>query len=340
MVLASLSTIYVATTSERLTLVESYPPFTVTAFLWMTLVVIYIPYQHLLWFLTISCVPMSVPVLWYLLTHLEELQTARGIDLFVSYGLATIVYATLGLFYARLQVNFQRLLQERLTDYTKIIEAQDIRQSAIADMFTQLHNGALQTLALLSRELQQHDISSAEITSRLETLNQQIRSIADLETDTPVDSFAITKLRLAAGVNLDLDLPLHTLAYEVYRATLARKFPYFPSLKIKVRSFEEIEADRLSPDLKREIGFWLEEALCNVGKHAEGATQLKVMGCIQDGEYILRVQDNGQGIQFNRAGQGTKQSQSLAKKLGGTFRRENLAQGGVLCQLRWSLDVD
>jgi two-component sensor histidine kinase len=337
MVLSSLISIYMVDNSDQFTISENYPPFTAFSFIWVTFVVVYIPFEYLFWVLILGCVPMSVPLLWYLLDHPQELQTGRGIDLFLSYGIATVTYALLGHFYTRLQVNFQNLLQDRITNYTQLIEAQDIRQEAIANLFTQLHNGALQTLAVLSKDLKCQDISLETIESRLELLNQQIRSLVDLEKNSEVDSLSITKLRLAAGVNLNLDLPLHTLAYEVYRATLVRNFPCFSSLKIKVRSFDEIENDRLSLDLKREIGFWLEEALCNVGKHAEGATQLQVRGRIQNGEYCLSVQDNGPGICSDRSGQGTQQSYLLAQKLQGEFKRENLPQGGVNCELRWPI---
>lgn len=338
MILSSLIFLYMVDHSDQFTISENYPPFTAFSFIWMTFVVVYIPVEYLFWFLILGCVPMSVPLLWYLLGHPQELQTGRGIDLFLSYGIGTVTYALLGHFYARLQVNFQNLLQDKIADYTKLIEAQDIRQEAIANLFTQLHNGALQTLAVLSKEIKHQDISFETVASRLELLNQQIRSLADLETNSEVDSLSITKLRLAAGVDVNLDLPLHSLAYEVYRATLARNFPCFSSLKIKVRSFDEIENDRLSLDLKREIGFWLEEALCNVGKHAEGATQLQVRGCIKNGEYCLSVQDNGPGICNDRSGQGTQQSYLLAQKLQGQFKRETLPQGGVNCELRWPLE--
>ena len=90
-------------------------------------------------------------------------------------------------------------------------------------------------------------------------------------------------------------------------------------------------------DLKREICLWLEEALCNVGKHAEGVTRIQVTGKYQDKQYTLKVQDNGVGF-TSKSGQGTEQSNRLAQKLGGKFRRESLPKGGVVCELSWVVE--
>ncbi|MGA1132548.1 MAG: histidine kinase, partial [Prochlorotrichaceae cyanobacterium] len=140
---------------------------------------------------------------------------------------------------------------------------------------------------------------------------------------------------VACDKKIHLSQPLHLILREVYSASIARDFPYLTTLKFKIRSFDVLENEALSLELKRDIAFWLEEAICNVGKYAKNATRLEVKGCYAVGCYTLIVQDNGPGLHGNRVGQGTQQGRSLEKKLGGSFKRESLPQGGVLCELGW-----
>ncbi|NEQ71278.1 MAG: histidine kinase, partial [Symploca sp. SIO2D2] len=88
---------------------------------------------------------------------------------------------------------------------------------------------------------------------------------------------------------------------------------------------------------KRDLCLWLEEALCNVGKHAYGVTRIVVTGEECTNKYILKVQDNGCGLKPGQEQQGTKHSRLLAKRLGGEFRRESLPKGGVICELSWKV---
>jgi two-component sensor histidine kinase len=135
---------------------------------------------------------------------------------------------------------------------------------------------------------------------------------------------------------LDLKQPLDDLFYQVYNSTLNRDLPYFSTLKVKSRSFAPISLP-LSLDKKRELCQFLEEALCNIGKHAQGVIRINAVGINTDGWYILSIKDNGQGKDLIAENLGTKQVQALAKKLGGQFRREKLHPKGVLCELRWQI---
>jgi hypothetical protein len=332
-------------------LVEFYPPFTSISFLWMTLVVIFVPYQKLISFFAWGCMPLSIPIILYLVLHPNELKTVRGTELFIANGLFTVMYVFISLFYASLQQKFKQLTEERLNYYSKIIKTQNIRQAAIKETFTSLHNGPLQSLALLNREIKSERLSLAQITDRLDELNTEIRrtsqslteTIADLSDECDESNPPIGKetLQLGSGVTINLYGPLHSILYEIYGATITRPLPYFNSIKVKIRSFDSIDSGYLSLEQKREIGFWLEEALCNAGKYAKEVTRLVVTGCYCNGRYILTVEDNGQGLQQNqRSGQGTAQSLALASKLGGEFTRESVTTGGVKCQLAWPLDSE
>lgn len=331
--------------SESLKFIDLYPPFTAFSFLWITMVVIFIPYQKLINFVIWGCTPLSVLIVLYLFFHPDELKTGRGLDLLISNSIITITYIIISLFYASLQVNYKKLSQERLNYYTKIIETQNIRQRAFKEAFNTFHNGPLQSLALLIRDINSQALSPADTVDRLAELDTEMRQTGegltkmnanDLDDEFP-SSINGEKLQLGSGVIIDLYHPLHTILYNVYGATILRTLPYFQSIKVKIRSFDSIAQGHLTLEQKRDIGFWLEEALCNVGKHAEGVTRLAVTGCNQGSKYVLTVEDNGIGLKNHYPGQGTTQGLALAQKLGGNFTRESLAAGGVKCQLTWPL---
>jgi hypothetical protein len=348
MIFATVRSIFIVHNFDGLMLVEFYPPFTSISFLWMTLVVIFVPYQKLISFFIWGCMPLSIPIILYLVLHPNELKTVRGAELFIANSIFTVIYIFISLFYASLQQKFRQLTQERLNYYSKIIRTQNIRQAAIKETFTSLHNGPLQSLALLNREIKSERLSLAQITDRLDQLNTEIRRTSQGLTETIADlsdesnpSIGKETLQLGSGVTIDLYSPLHRILYEIYGATITRPLPYFKSIRVKIRSFDSIDSGYVSLEQKREIGFWLEEALCNAGKYAKEVTRLVVTGCYCNGRYILTVEDNGQGLQKNqRSGQGTAQSLALASKLGGEFIRESVTTGGVKCQLAWPLDSE
>lgn len=152
--------------------------------------------------------------------------------------------------------------------YDKALKSQIlVRQRAIEMAFTEIHNGPLQTLAVLLRNVQNQDLSKEQLFDRLQTLNREIRSIDEHLTRDALDEEEI--LCLGCGLKVDLKRPINDLFYEVYSSTNERNLPEFPTLKAKVRSFEPIEEQCLSIEQKRELCQFLEEALCNVGKQGK-----------------------------------------------------------------------
>jgi len=143
-------------------------------------------------------------------------------------------------------------------------------------------------------------------------------------------------LYLGSKIKLDLRQPLHELFYQVYTSTLERDFPYFKTLKIKIRNFDPTDSQHLNLEQKRALCRFLEEALCNVGKHAVEATRLIATGSNNNGYYYLCIIDDGPGIASNSDGRGTKQFKKFALLLSGELKRESLASGGTLCELIWS----
>jgi two-component sensor histidine kinase len=233
-----------------------------------------------------------------------------------------------------------------LYQYSQNLKTQiEIRQQAMEQAFHQIHNGPLQTLALLLKQVQQEETLSKRCFAPLKALDLEIRKVGENLTETANreqmrESFldresAMKLMRLGEGTILKLDRPLHELFYSIFTSTLTRDFPYFQNIRIKVRDFEPYPNSSLDLGLKREICFCLEEALCNIGKHAKGTTKIIITGKHHQGRYILRVQDNGCGLVSSNQNRGTKLCQKLMERLQGEFRRESLPEGGVLFEMSW-----
>lgn len=214
----------------------------------------------------------------------------------------------------------------------------DERQRVIERTYDAIHNGPLQILALL---LQEQETLALPTRTKLELLNQELRAIYNhlLQESLPLED----QLQLGSQCVIDLRDPLHEVLYRIYNVTLERNFPGFNSIAFQMITFDPLPGtDALTADDKRAICRFLEEALCNVGKHAIGATRLTVL-CITAGtENIIRVADNGrehidqpeQAEISHDIGRGTQQALALAQRLQGTFQRSSGGQGTV-CELRW-----
>ncbi len=209
------------------------------------------------------------------------------------------------------------------------------RQDTIEYTFGLIHNGPLQTLAYGLKHMRAQDIPYEQLICQFEKLNQEIRGISKF-----LELEALGKdevLRLGSGLILDLNRPLHDLLYEVYSSTLERReFEHFQTLKVKIRNFDPIDNKYLIQEQKRDICLFLEEALCNVGKHAEGVKRVQALGVYSENKYKLSVKDNGAGIKSKQENKGTKHFRKLAKQLGGEFRRESVYPHGTICELSWT----
>ncbi|MDY7014812.1 MAG: CHASE2 domain-containing protein, partial [Cyanobacteriota bacterium] len=221
--------------------------------------------------------------------------------------------------------------------YDRFLRTQiEIRQRTIEKTFTVIHNGPLQSLANILRNVQEQNLESDRLLEDLKKLNEEIREVGEHLRLKNLDREE--SLRLGSGLILDLKRPLRDLFYEVYSQTLQRDFHYFKTLKVKAYSFDAIEEQYLSLEQKRELCQFLEEALCNAGKYARGLTRISATGKQNEGWYTLSIKDNGFGVCSSVERRGTKQARNLAKKLNGKFRRTSLPGGqGTLCELTWPL---
>ncbi len=212
------------------------------------------------------------------------------------------------------------------------------RSATIETAINEIHNGPLQTLALLIRRSQSPHIEAAELQGGLQTLDHEIRRLGEDLSQAAMASKI--SLRLGNGQRLDASLPLHELLYSVFDNTLNRNFPGLRTLRLTLRDFEPYPGD-LTPELKRDIGHFIEEAICNVGKHAIDATQLEALGQVSEQSYSLIVRDNSAPAANHplilHKGKGTQQAENLAHQLKGNFNRKPHRPSGVVCELSWPL---
>lgn len=231
---------------------------------------------------------------------------------------------------AALFYNYERVLKSRIYE----------RQQIIEELFTAIHNRPLQTLAKLLRDVQENTLPSNQFVGDLQHLNHELRAVYESARRDALGQG--NQLFLSHDRDLDLKAPLHEILYEVYTNTLERDLPCFKTIKVKIIQFEPIICRRLSIEQKRGLCRFLEEALCNVGKHAEQVTRLSVT-CAQEGRLqLIRVSDNGvtatepieRSAKFS--GFGTQQANNLARHLGGQFRRYPNLPKGTVCELSWT----
>ena len=215
------------------------------------------------------------------------------------------------------------------------------RQFVIEQTFNAIHSGPLQTLVSLLRTAQQQEPSFLPALARLQ---QELRSIyGSVHQETTGDE---TQLRLGSEIALALQAPLHELLYKVYCSTLER-VPSLQAINVKIVQFDPINTRYLRLEHKRGLCRFLEEALQNVSKHADGATRLTVI-CTQEGnQQVIRVMDNGKvaeplktqnsKLRISYPGLGTQLARNLAKQLGGKFQRYPNAPIGTVCELVWTV---
>lgn len=244
---------------------------------------------------------------------------------------ATLAWLFTGIGYTAFY-KYDWVLRSRLRENQRLIEE---RQRTIEQTFNVIHNGPLQTLSSLLRRMRDATLPPAQILTILEGLNAELRGLGDHLKQEVLSQEE--SLYLRGGLKLNLKVPLHELFYEVYSNTLEQsEFSQFTTLKVACH-FDPIAPLTLPNEQQRELCRFLEEALCNVGKHAEGASHLMISGTLNNGWYTLRVTDDGPGLQSLGEGEGTKYAKKLALRLKGSFKRESLSPKGTFCELKFPL---
>lgn len=211
---------------------------------------------------------------------------------------------------------------ESLIITTQELSAQ--RQQTLDEAFNALHNGPLHSLAELIGKARTDRIELPRLSSQLESLDRELRQVYE-------------SLRPDSMQQEDLP-PLHELVSEIIHRALQREFIGYQNLKYIIRDINPVDDTKLSPKHKRELCSFLDEALCNVGKHGEGCTRLQII-CKQEADLAyLRVVDNGKGLPPQTTAKprgGTNHATQLAKQLGGQFRRLPNQPKGTICEISW-----
>jgi CHASE2 domain-containing sensor protein len=193
------------------------------------------------------------------------------------------------------------------------------RSLTLKRTYDAVHNGPLQTLAAILRTLDE-----SPLRSQLESLNQELRSVYEL-----------MKQELLSGKSRYV-LPISELLYQIYEETIRRDLPGFASLQVCVPpNFDLLKDCDLSLEQKQGLCFFLQESLCNVGKHAIAASRLDVICMHQQGQWSLQIIDNGKSNDPTHTGRGTEQAKELARLLRGQFDRRFCSPQGVVCQITW-----
>lgn len=213
------------------------------------------------------------------------------------------------------------------------------RQYMIKYMSATIHNRPIQTLKKILRNIQDHELNTDDLISELKLLNNELHDVGELiEKETVIDGSSIH----VGNSEIDLQCSLEEILYQVYRNTIILKLPHYLGIKFKIVKFEHMNSKNLTVEQKRSLCRFLEEALINVGKYAQGSTRLKVICMQTETTNIIRIEDNGIGLEpqksMSQTGGGTKQARDLAKQLNGNFRRYPSQPKGTICELTWSVN--
>ncbi|UBF30423.1 CHASE2 domain-containing protein (plasmid) [Kovacikia minuta CCNUW1] len=243
------------------------------------------------------------------------------------------------------------------------------RQLVIQRLSETLHSGPSQLLDHMLRVLKAEP-TVLSVVAELQRLDESIDAIVE-----SLQREAFHEAVHSSSENLELwfQKPLHELLYKTYDDTLQRDLPHLKPIKFKIVQFDPLDTRHLKVEQIRSLCRFLEEALCNVGKYAVGATRLTTI-CTQEKDWqVIRITDNGIGLadsfgkpkdntqiekqqirnllrsllkfpqfkiqnsnaEMGYSGLGTKLSQNLARQLGGTFRRYPNQPKGTVCELKW-----
>jgi CHASE2 domain-containing sensor protein/two-component sensor histidine kinase len=195
------------------------------------------------------------------------------------------------------------------------------RSLTLKRTYDAVHNGPLQTLAAILRNL-----DKTPLRLQLESVNQELRSV-----------YESMKQELLSGENRYIHAPIPELLYQIYEDTLQRNLPGFSSIEIYIPpNFDPLKDCALTPEQKQGLCIFLQEALCNVGRHGIAVNRLDVVCTYKQNEWCLQVIDDGVVESVHpRNGRGTDQARELARSLNGRFDRRSRSPQGIVCELAW-----
>ncbi len=264
-----------------------------------------------------------------------------GLYIFARFSIASLIVTGVGhmIITQREIVAQETAVRKAAEEEAKAKEVQlTARLRAIEDTFGEIHNGPLQILSIILRQIQDGETSIPRIETQLKDLNQRIRLVGEhLKQEAKTGG---RQVLLRPNQTIDLAQPLHELFYDIYYQSLQADWANLKHLKIKSRAFDPIPDIELSKEDKGDLCLFLEEAITNVGKHADGATKLSITGKKSEKYYTLSIRDNGCGLKNVRQGSGSKIAHELERRLAGQFFRTPLKPKGIDCRFIWPLQTE
>lgn len=202
------------------------------------------------------------------------------------------------------------------------------RERVLKRTYDAVHNGPLQRLAAMLRTLDDEPVSADWLRGQLQTLNQELRTVYESMQQGLQDD------------ELFLQTPIAELLHTAYESTIQRDLPGFATIKLIIPpDFSALEQGLFTPEQKQGLCIFLQEALCNVGKHAVNPNRLEVECKIEERQYVIRIVDDGVCRGSENAprmeGRGTSQARELARALHGKFQRRSRYPQGTICELIW-----
>ncbi|MEL6553495.1 MAG: CHASE2 domain-containing protein [Cyanobacteria bacterium J06621_11] len=200
------------------------------------------------------------------------------------------------------------------------------RQQILERSYNAIHNGPLQTLKSLIRQVSSQEnvqinaqiqsqltaqekisdpLSDQPLTpenrlhdwiSELHKIDTELRSIYEfMQREYLQKSFSAkeSQIYLTQNYVIDLNGPLHELLHQVYQNKLQESATYFETIKVKISDFGPMNTQKLNTALKESILRFFEEALCNIEQHANGVSRLKIVCKQIEAKNVIRVVDNG-----------------------------------------------
>ncbi len=188
-----------------------------------------------------------------------------------------------------------------------------------------LHDTVIQRLFAAGLSLQATaQRTSHDVTERIESTVDELDSIIR-EVRSVI--FQLEEPKVASG----LRLAVRAMAAEVSRVL---------GFEVVVDIDDLIDDVEFSADARHGLITTLREALTNVARHAK-ATAVEVVVVLDDDDVVLKVADNGCGLNDQRAlgGKGIANAAERAKTLGGSIVVADGPEGGTVLEWRVPLKV-
>jgi signal transduction histidine kinase len=226
-----------------------------------------------------------------------------------------------------------QLSRRRRSSVARQVDSSSEREAALlgvqdecAQMRRDLHDGVLQTLYVVSLQLQTCSVlvptSTPELSEQLQVATSQL-GVAMAEIRTLLQPGR----ELALAYPLDLTEALRTMVH-----VMTRGYGVMCHVTIDPQA-----AARVCPDAIRDVLHMAQEALSNALRHASATTMWVTLAAIAEG-WRLVVRDNGQGFKAPRrrpTGRGLQNLADRAMRVGAQLALTSSVSTGSCVEVTW-----